>query len=217
MAQKLALPLNKCTIHAMYKGDSNPAYQHEYTASGHFGLDMTGTYNPFYASGTGKVLGKGGTATTGVGYWVAIQYDNVYKWNMSNTSLSIVPSIVMRYFHLASPCKLREGAPVDLDTIVGTYGSTGQLKMSPHLHIEVDTDITYYNYTPTLDGAAGGLYKGTRGAGDTTFDPCSVLFRKSSSPELQTLSYKQTYCDIHGTSEPYINTAKVNKLKTKTF
>jgi len=217
MAQKLALPINKCTITAMYKDDSNPAYKHEWDAGGHFGLDMVGYPNPIYASGNGKVVGVGGAATAGVGFWVAVQYDNVYQWNMSTTSLKVIPSIIMRYFHLAKKSNLSVGQLVNLNTIIGTYGNTGVFKMNAHLHIEVDTDVKYPLYTPTLTGAAGGLYAGIRGTGDTTFDPCSILFVKTSSPESQTANYSQSYCDIHGTSEPYINVAKVNKLATKTF
>lgn len=215
-AQYLALPLNHCTITAMYQEDSNPAYQHEWDAGGHFGLDMTGYANPFYASGDGTVVGVGGSATTGVGYWVAIRYDNVYAWNMNNSRLDIIPSIIMRYFHLASRSTLTVGQHVDLDTVIGTYGKTGQwhATMGAHLHVEVDTDTDNPLYTPTLTGAAGGLYAGSRGSGDTTFDPCTIFFIKDSEPENQTLTYSQSKCDIHpNANEYYINVAKMNKFK----
>lgn len=220
MAQKLALPINACTIQAMYQEDSNPAYQHEWDSGGHFGLDMTGSPNPFYASGDGKVVGVGGTATTGVGYWIAIQYDSVYKWSMSSNTLTVVPAIVMRYFHLAAKPNLSVGAAVTLDTKIGTYSNTGawHATMGKHLHIEVDTDIKYPTYTPTLTGAAGGLSAGIRGSGDTTFDPCSVLFVKKTSPENQSVTYFQSHCDKHPeANELYINVAKVNRLATRTF
>lgn len=217
MAQKLALPINNCTITAMYKDDSNPAYKHEWDPGGHFGLDMVGSPNPFYASGDGKVVGVGGTSTSGVGFWVAIKYDNVFKWSMTSTALSTVSSIIMRYFHLAQKPALSVGQSVTMDTKIGTYGKTGALSMAAHLHIEVDTDVNYPTYTPTLTGAAGGLSAGIRGSGDTTFDPCSILFVKTSAPESQSIHYSQSYCDIHGTTEKYINVAKVDKLATKTF
>lgn len=217
MAQKLALPINNCTITAMYQEDSSPAYEHDTQLSGgHFGLDMNGTPNPFYASGNGKVVGVGGTATTGVGYWIAIQYDSVYKWSMTSDTLTVVPAIVMRYFHLAAKPNLSVGTSVTLDTIIGTIGNTGERKMYNHLHIEVDTDTKYPTYTPTLTGSAGGLSAGVRGSGDTTFDPCSVLFVKETSPENQSVTFSQSYCNSHP-SEPYINEKKVERLAKMTF
>ena len=214
-AQYLALPLNHCSITAMYQEDSNPAYQHEWDSAGHFGLDMSGYSNPFYASGNGVVVGVGGEARTGVGYWVAIRYDNVYAWNMNNDKLNIIPSIIMRYFHLASKSTLKVGQTVNLNTVIGTYGHTGSWydRMYAHLHVEVDTDIDNPLYTPTLTGAAGGLYAGNRGSTDTTFDPCTIFFIKSSAPENQTLTYSQSKCDKHpSANEYYINVTKMNKF-----
>lgn len=90
--------------------------------------------------------------------------------------------------------------------------------MKAHLHVEVDTDVNYPLYTPTLTGNVGGLYAGTRGSGDTTFDPTSIFFVKTSSPEQQTLSYAQSKCDKHpSANEHYINTAKMTTWATKTF
>lgn len=216
MAQKLALPINKCNITVMFKEDS-PGYAHDWYPPCHFGMDMTGTVNPFYASGVGKVVGVGGAATVGVGFWAAIQYDNVYKWSMSSSSLTTLSSVIVRYFHLAAKPALTVGQSVSLATKIGTYSNTGSAKMNAHLHVEVDTDVNYPLYTPTLEGAAGGLYAGTRGTGDTTIDPSSVFFIKTSADEYQALSYSQSYCNTHGTAEPYINTAKITKWKQQTF
>ena len=210
-AQYLALPINHCTITAMYQEDSNPAYQHEWSNRGHFGLDMIGYPNTFYASGNGTVVGVGGAIRTGVGYWVAIRYDNVYSWNMNNNKLDIIPSIIVRYFHLASNSSLKVGQNVNLNTAIGTYGHTGQWydSMGAHLHVEVDKDVDNPLYTPTLAGSAGGLHAGS----DTTFDPCSVFFIKDSDPENQTLTYSQDKCDKHpNANEYYINVAKMNKF-----
>lgn len=204
----------------MYRADSNPAYQHEWDLGGHFGLDMTGSPNHFYASGNGKVVGVGGTATTGVGYWIAIQYDSVCKWSMRTDTLTVIPAIVMRYFHLAAKPSLSVGDIVTPDTKIGTYSNTGawHATMGKHLHIEVDTDTNYPTYTPTLTSAAGELSAGVRGFGDTTFDPCLVLFVKTTSPEKPSVNYYQSRCDIHPyANELYINVAKVNRLATRTF
>ena len=217
-AQHLALPMDSCTVTVMYQDDSNPAYKHEWEAGGHFGLDMIGTPNTPYASGNGTVVGVGGSKKSGVGYWVAIRYDNVYAWNNENENISIIPSIIMRYYHLSSNSTLNVGDTVSFGTTIGTYGHTGVWydKMKPHLHLEVDTDIAHPLYTPTLTGNAGGLYAGTRGSGDTTFDPCTVFFVKNGTKK-QTLSYSQSYCDKHpNLKESYINVSKIEKLQSHT-
>lgn len=218
--QYLALPINNCSITAMYQDDSNPAYQHEWDSGGHFGLDMIGSPNPFYASGIGEVVGKGGTATTGVGYWVAIRYNNVYSWNMANDSRSIIPTIIVRYYHLASASALNAGDPVSLNTVIGTYGNTGKWhnSMGPHLHVEADTSIANALSTPTLTIPTGGLSAGNRASNCTTIDPCSVFFIKESTPECQNLSYSQSTCDVHPNSdEYYVNTIKMSRFMEQTF
>lgn len=219
-AQYLALPLNKCKITAMYKDDSNPAYQHEWSTNGHFGLDMVGMARPFYASGNGTVVGVGGGQRIGVGYWAAIRYDNVYSWNMENDNLQVLPSIIVRYYHLLEKPSLTEGQKVTLDTLIGSYDRTGAWydSMKEHLHVEVDTDIKNPLHTPTLGGNVGGLYAGNRGTGDTTIDPCTVFFVKTSAPENQTLDYVQSYCDKHKEEdiyEPYINEDKMKIFARK--
>lgn len=179
---------------------------------------MTGTVNPFYASGDGTVVDIGGIGITGVGYWTAIRYDNVYKWSTGTSSLTIVPAIIVRYFHLASKPSLKCGKPVNLDTIIGTYGHTGKWhdRMGSHPHVEVDTDINYPLYTPTLTGAAGGLFPRYRDSRDTTIDPASVFFLKKTAPENQTLGYMQSKCDKHpSANELYINVSEINTWKTK--
>ncbi len=216
--QYLALPMDSCTVTVMYQDDSNPAYKHEWEAGGHFGLDMVGTPNTPYASGNGTVVGVGGSEKSGVGYWVAIRYDNVYAWNNENENISIIPSIIMRYYHLSARSTLNVGDAVSFGTTIGTYGHTGVWydKMKSHLHLEVDTDTAHPLYTPTLTGNAGGLYAGVRGSGDTTFDPCTIFFVKNGTKK-QVLSYSQSYCDIHpNAKESYINVAKIEKLQGHT-
>ncbi|MGN0629014.1 MAG: hypothetical protein ACI4IW_05250 [Oscillospiraceae bacterium] len=109
------------------------------------------------------------------------------------------------------------GNSVTLDTVIGKVGNTGAWDMGTHLHVEADTNANYPLYTPTLTGAAGGLYADIRGSGDTAIDPCTIFFRKTSAPENRTVGYSQSCCNTHGTSEPYISTAKINALSNKTF
>jgi len=225
MPQKLALPINKCTITAMYKTDS-PGY-HEWDTT-HYGVDMTGSVNPFYASGNGTVVDVGGSATTGVGFWAAIRYNDVYKWNSSSpSSLTAIGDVIVRYFHLKAKPSLTKGQAVTLDTAVGTYANTGGWTMGNHLHVEVDTDVKNPLYTPTLGSASGGLQAGARNDKDTTIDPMTVFFRKTTAPESQTITYSQSYCAANHLIKPanttrcsgglkYINTAKVTTMPTRT-
>ena len=226
VGQYLALPIDNCTIIAMYKNDSSPAYEHEHNQEEHFGLDMIspigpGMRHPFvYASGNGKVVSLGGTDTTGVGYWATVQYDKVYRWNMNNDATYIESSIVMRYYHLASKPNLTIGQNVGMGSVIGTIGHTGKEIGQPrdHLHIEVDTDTKNPLNTPTLIYEVDGLKKGTRGLGDTTFDPCSVLWIRNSTINKQKLTYLQRSCNRHTSyNEQYINTKKMEEFMTKTF
>ena len=76
---------------------------------------------------------------------------------------------------------------VSLDTILGVYGSTGGFSTGPHIHVELDTDVANWEYTPTLKGGTTcGLKKGIRGEGDTSVNPLNVFKRKISAPENQT-------------------------------
>ena len=184
--QYLAMPINKTTVTCGYKNEA-PGYYKQVPSHGtHYGTDMTGSPNPFYASGNGVVLGLNKTAaTTGVGRWVAIKYTNVIYGNVCR-------DLVVRYFHLASvDPNLSVGKSVNLNTKIGTYGNSGVLwqQMGAHLHVEVDTDIVYWNYTPTLSGAVDGLKGRSNGATDSTMlNPLNVFRLKKSAPENQTCS-----------------------------
>ena len=214
--QKLVLPIDKSIITVMYKEDS-PAYEHEHGEGyPHYAIDMYSHYgSSLRASGNGTVVGVGGSPNIGVGYWVAIQYNNVVRWEYNSSTTNIIPGVVLRYFHLSSMSSLEVGDTVNTNTIIGYYGNTGSKQgMDPHLHLEVDTDTNYPLYTPTLSGNKGGLYAGTRGDGDTTIEPCTVLFK--STILNQTIDSQQSYCAIHPGTEPYINENKVDFWKTQT-
>ena len=69
---------------------------------------------------------------------------------------------------------------------VGLYPAAHRAAYFP-LHAEVDTDTTYWNYTPTISAAtACGLKPGYTGAKDTTINPLLVFKLKLSEPEKQT-------------------------------
>lgn len=183
MGQYLALPLNKCTINVGYK-EYAPGYKISSASpkSIHYGVDFIGkTYssdNRFFASGRGVVVGVNHNERYVVGKWVAIKYYDVAGYG----------DLIARYYHMAR-VDVSVGQSVSLNTVLGVYGSTGNFSTGNHIHLELDKDITYWNYTPTLSGNSGcGLKKGYRDSRDTTVNPLFVLKRKVSAPEYQTCS-----------------------------
>ena len=194
MAQNLALPLNKCVIQTGYK-DEAPGYSHLGAGQRHYGTDMTSAagITTVYASCNGIVKGiNRNNPNETVGLWVIIQYDTVIGFNQP---------LIVRYFHLESvDSNLNVGNRVTLDTVIGKYGKTGGagVNTGKHLHVEVDTDLNAWNYTPTIASASGGLRPGNRDTinsnGDVvsqetyTRNPLKVFKRKISAPENQTFS-----------------------------
>lgn len=184
MAQYLALPLNNCIINVGYQ-DYAPGYRIKPTApvSKHYGVDFIGrtfsSDNRFFASGQGIVMGVNHNSGDILGKWVAVKYYNVAGYNRD---------LIARYYHMAR-VDVRVGQTVSLNTILGVYGTTGTYSTGNHIHLEFDTDIKYWNYTPTLTGNSGyGLKAGIRGAGDTTINPLFVVRIKDSAPENQKCS-----------------------------
>jgi murein DD-endopeptidase MepM/ murein hydrolase activator NlpD len=137
-------------------------------------MDITGSPRSFYASGSGVVLGLSSNAANTVGRWAAVKYPDVAGWG----------DVVARYFHL-DQIFVRAGQTVSLNTLIGRYGSTGTYSTGAHLHVELDSDAAYWNYTPTLSSANGGLAPGVRGQKDTTLNPAYVFKLKYSAPERQ--------------------------------
>ena len=107
--------------------------------------------------------------------------------------------IAMRYYHLES-ISVKVGQKVTKDTVIGYYGNTGA-SSGAHLHIEVDHDIKYPNYTPQTSRSNEVLKSGV----DSTLNPVDILWCKTSAPDNQSvhnagyntvtatdLSYKKT-------------------------
>lgn len=187
-SQKLCLPLNSTIINTGYK-EYAPGYEIDGVIKTHYGVDLIGSTfsgddKRFFASGNGEILGFNAVyiAKSGyiVGRWVAVKYYNVEHYG----------DLVVRYFHLdAVGPDLYVGKKVDLNTVIGTMGQTGDYCYGRHLHVEVDTDVANWKCTPTLSGASKcGLMAGTRGDGDTTLNPLDVFKCKVSPPENQTCS-----------------------------
>lgn len=190
MAQKLILPINKARITAGYK-NSNYKKQFGYT---HYGIDMTDKDRKDYTiwgSGNGEVFSCGWHPSSGNTIVV------VYK-DCELPSGEIM-DISMRYYHL-SKIYVTKGQKITKDTKIGLYGNTGASSGS-HLHIECDKDVKYPNYTPQTSKSNEVLKSGI----DTTLNPITVLWCKTSSPDYQSV-----------TNAGY-NTVVASDLKYKTF
>lgn len=175
MSQKLILPIQKAKLTASYKSS---AYTTKYGLT-HYGCDIVSTVydRNLRASGTGKVVAAGRDSV--VGNVVAVLYPQAL-----NRVTGQIKDVVLRYFHLAS-IGVKVGSSVTKDTLLGVYGNTGQLPMSPHLHLESDTDTARPLYSPTVLNSS--LLRGrSKGATDATMqNPLMWLHCKRTAPDNQ--------------------------------
>ena len=172
MAQKLILPINKARITAGYK-NTNYRKQFGYT---HYGIDMTDqarSDRTLYASGEGKVTHCGSHPTGG--NVIVIVYDDCQLTD------GRVRDLAVRYFHL-DRIDVKVGQKVNKDTVIGLYGNTGSSN-GAHLHIEIDTDVKYPNYTPQTSRSNNVLKSGT----DSTINPTLALYVKPTKPDYQSV------------------------------
>ena len=173
MAQKLILPINKCRVTAGYK-NTNYRRRFGYT---HYGVDFTDKSRKdtrIWGSGVGKVTHAGWSSSGG--NVVIIVYKDCELTNGRVTDLAF------RYYHLKS-IKVRVGQSVTKDSVIGHYGNTG-FSAGAHLHLEIDTDTRYPNYTPQISRNSGVLRRGT----DSTLDPVTALHIKTTYPDYQSIT-----------------------------
>lgn len=174
MSQKLILPINSCRLTSGYK-NANYRKQFGYT---HYGIDMTDQARKdtkIYASGKGEVYCCGKHQTGG--NVVVIVYRDCRLTN------GVVRDLTIRYFHLDS-IKVKKGDKVTKDTVIGYYGNTGA-SSGAHLHIEIDTDVKYPNYSPQCSKKWDNdvLKSGV----DSTINPTLALWVKPTSPDYQSV------------------------------
>jgi len=176
MSQKLIQPVNKAKLTASWK---TTAYTNKFGYI-HYGADMVSTLGnqTVYASGDGVVVASGLDSV--VGNVIAVLY-----LDAKNSRTGAVQDIIVRYFHFDIR-KVNKWDKVTKDTVLGLYGSTGLVGTGKHLHIEVDSDIAYPLYSPTV--LSSSLLRGrTLGANDKTMsNPMEWLFCKTSTPDFQT-------------------------------
>lgn len=174
--QKLILPINRAKLTASWKTDS---YRARFGFN-HYGVDMVSAAGSrlVYAQGRGTVLLAGRDSV--LGNTVVVRYEDVY-----NPNTGAGQDMIARMYHFDSLfCK--KGQVLTKDSRLGYYGSTGQYAAGAHLHLELDTDLGYPFYTPTLSGVST-FFKGSRlGATDKTMvNPISWTHCKISAPDYQ--------------------------------
>lgn len=172
MSQKLILPINACRVTAGYK---NANYKRDFGYT-HFGVDYTDQQKKdktVWASGVGEVVKTGWSPACGNVIIV------VYKDCLLTDGT--VRDLTIRYYHLEKIlCK--KGQKTTKDTRLAIYGSTGH-STGDHLHLEIDKDTRYFDYTPQISRDSGVLKKGT----DTTLNPSICLYVKTTAPDSQSI------------------------------
>ena len=191
MRQQLILPINKMEVTVGYK---HPWYNRTQKRT-HHGVDAVHANGKthLYACGNGVVTHKGKDNV--LGNVVAIKYPNVYCAD------GVTRNLVVRYFHLAKiTCTV--GQQVNTDSLIGYYGNTGKYSNGAHLHLEVDTDYDYPQYTPELSKSSNIFKASPTGYPDTTINPTKVFFIKNAAPEWQSVKGKAIYGGVNGSWSP---------------
>lgn len=145
--QNLILPLTECQLTASWLTE---AYQNwTNNEFEHFGIDLISTkfvndvrQRDINCSGYGTVVdvGKDGS----MGNIVIILYPSA-----TNRITKETIDVIFRYCHLGT-INVRKGQQITKNTIIGNYGKVANNPMSPHLHLEIDTDIEHPYYTPSI-------------------------------------------------------------------
>ena len=180
MIEKAILPLNNARITAGYK---NALYRQE-MGFAHFGTDMAdvnrkdvSVYAPFkmkiVAVGYDKLMG---------GSIVAVSVNPI---DVHYGAKKGARRLVVRMAHLAKTFVKAGDIVAPEDKKIADYGSTGKYGNSPHLHIELDTDVKYPEYSPTLSKSST-IWKAGR---DSTINPMDV-FKVDASGQR---GYKQSF------------------------
>ncbi|WP_026826479.1 MULTISPECIES: peptidoglycan DD-metalloendopeptidase family protein [Exiguobacterium] len=180
MIEKAILLLNNARIIAGYK---NPTC-HKAMEFQHFGIDMAdlkrkdlSVYAPFKM----KVTAVGNDTLMG-GSVIAISENPV---DVLYGSKKGARRLVVRMAHLAEVYVKVGDVVVPENAKIADYGSTGRYGGSPHLHIELDTDIDYPTYSPTLFRSSN-IWKAGR---DSTLNPMDVFKVDTTGKR----GYKQTF------------------------
>lgn len=184
MANGLLSPLSRGKITASYQ---NPAYRNKFGFN-HYGMDMVATNGDWRvrASEYGMVLFAGTDEVLGVA--LVVQYGD----------------LIARYFHLQSTV-CSAGDWVEKGEVIALAGNTGKYTTGRHLHIELDKDTKYWNWTPTLGTSTKGFVGSRQGANSLTMvDPGEAL-------DFDTGVDLEVRCSLMAENSLYVNTKDKQK------
>lgn len=171
--QRLILPINSMRLTAGYK---NANYRKQFGYN-HYGIDMTDKVKSdktVWGSGIGEVTHCGWHPSGG--NVVVVVYRDCELTNGQ------VRDLAVRYYHLEK-INVKVGQKITKDSRLGLYGNTGA-SSGAHLHIEIDTDVKYPNYTPQTSKSNDVLKAGS----DSTINPVTALWVKKTSPDNQSVT-----------------------------
>lgn len=138
----------------------------------HFGLDMADlrrTNINIVAPFDMKIIAYGNDTLMGK----TIIAVSVHKIDIHSGRYKGERQLTVRMAHLSSiGLDIKKGAVIKQGEYIGRYGSTGRYGGSPHLHVELDVDVKYPTYSPTLGGNSN-IWK--RGVGDSTINPMDAF------------------------------------------
>ena len=174
------------TLSASRTTDPNSSYAGSYNGSSHYGADIACSAGTILKGlGNGTVVGTGYNAKEG--NFISVKYLNCIP-----VSGDTYKDLIVRYFHMKSVSANLNDA-VTTSTTLGESGNTGAWAFEKHhVHIEVDTDTAYPNYTPSLQNSnnnGGGLYKGT----DSCENPFDWFFTYSSQSKARYWDSDETW------------------------
>ena len=184
--QKLRLPINGVnTLSASRTIAATSSYKTAYGVC-HYGADIAcGGGTILKGLGNGTVVGTGYNAKEG--NFISVKYLNCIP-----VSGDTYKDLIVRYFHMKSVSANLNDA-VTTSTTLGESGNTGAWAFEKHhVHIEVDTDTAYPNYTPSLQNSnnnGGGLYKGT----DSCENPFDWFFTYSGQSKARYWDSDETW------------------------
>lgn len=178
MSQRLIFPFTSGMIICGYK---TLRYK-SYWGYPHYGIDIssyqggqTTTDHIIRASGEGTVVwcqyDNPSAGAKSLGWAIAIQYNDCIARDGS------VKSFVVRYMH-SPKVYVKKGQRVKAGDPIADEGNVGTKE--PHVHMELDVDTNYPQYTPQVSAGHSGWKGPKEGAKDSTVNPSIWLWQDAT-------------------------------------
>ncbi len=178
--QNLILPINNARVTAGYK---SKIYAKTFKTE-HYGIDYVSLdgNTSIYSPGKGIVVSAGmdgKSAKDRCGMCLVIIFPDVIEAGGTRTR-----GVACRMFHLADIAVL-PGQMVQQGQLLGHYGKTGAMVTGEHLHMELDYDIAYPQFSY---GVSSGGFIIKAGTVESSIPPHRVIHRGENQSIMATLS-----------------------------